>query len=80
MASTKAASGMLSTDVKRDFVTDIIREVCETHGLELLASGGSFEVRIGPDDASVEANAILAVNETLERLGVQNFQYPLSRA
>ena len=80
MASTKAASGMLSTDVKRDFVTDIIREVCETHGLELLASGGSFEVRIGPDDASVEANAILAVNETLERLGVQNFAIYLSHS
>lgn len=70
----------MSADIKRDHVTGIIREVCETNGLELLESGGSFQVRIGQDDKSVEANAILAVNETLERLGVRNFAIYLSHS
>jgi len=83
MASTNAASGMLDllpADIKRDHVTGIIKEVCESYGLELLESGGSFRVKIGGGDRSVEANAILAVNEALERSGVQNFAIYLSHS
>lgn len=70
----------MSADNKRDHVTSIIREVYETNGFEILESGGSFQVKIGRDDTSVQANAILAVNETLERLGVQNFAIYLSHS
>lgn len=79
MASTKAATEIRDVE-NRDHVTGVIREVCEANGFELLESGASFRVKIGEDDKSVEANAMLAVNETLERLGVQNFAIYLSHS
>ena len=74
MASPKAEG------VRHDQVTETIRQVCESYGLDLLESGRSFEARVDTDDGSVEANAILAVNETLERLGVKNFAIYLSHS
>lgn len=60
-------------DRKRDDVIGIIKSVYETYGFEPLGTGGSFQTEINPDEKSVEANAILAVNEVLERLGIKNF-------
>ncbi|HQZ95388.1 MAG TPA: ATP phosphoribosyltransferase regulatory subunit [Pyrinomonadaceae bacterium] len=79
MASTKAVTGIRDVE-KRDHVTSVIKEICERYGFERLESGASFQVNIGSDDSSIEANAILAVNETLERLGVQNFAIYLSHS
>lgn len=64
----------------RDHVAKAISEVCESNGFELLASGGSFQVKIDGSGGTVEAGVILAVNETLERLGIRNFAVYLSHS
>ncbi len=84
MASTKPARGMrdfLPADVrKREYVIGIIKEVYESYGFEPLVSGESFQMKIDGADKSVEANAILAVNETLDRMGIKNFAIYLSHS
>ena len=83
MASTNPARGMrdfLPSDVrKREYVIGIIKEVYESYGFEPLENIEiSFKKTLDADSKSVEANAILAVNETLKRLGIQNFAIYLS--
>lgn len=82
MASTNPDLGMsdfLPSDVrKREYVLGIIREVYESYGFEPLESVETFQKKIEGDDKSVEANAILAVNEALSRLGIKNFAIYLS--
>ena len=84
MASTNPARGMrdfLPADVrKREYVIGIIKQIYESYGFKPLESGGSFQVMIDRDDKSVEANAILAVNETVDRLGIKNFAIYLSHS
>lgn len=74
MVSTKP------TLVKRDFVPGIISSVYECFGLEPLGTAGSFQAEINQDDKSVEANAILAVNEILDQLGIKHFAIYLSHS
>ncbi|MGE3465701.1 MAG: ATP phosphoribosyltransferase regulatory subunit [Pyrinomonadaceae bacterium] len=77
MASTHPADAtreVLPADVrKRNYVIGIIKEVCESSGFEPLESAGSIRIKSDQMDTSVEANAIVAVHETLCRLGVNNF-------
>jgi histidyl-tRNA synthetase len=84
MASTNPATGIDDfppTEInKRDHVTSVINSVCERYAFEPLGTRGSFQTEINPDDKSVEANAILAVNEVLERLGVKHFAIYLSHS
>ncbi len=84
MVSTNPARGMrdfLPTDVrKRDYVIGIIKEVYESYGFEPLERVETFQRKIDGDDKSVEANAILAVNEALDRLGIKNFAIYLSHS
>lgn len=71
----------LPADVrKRDFVIGIIKEVYESCGFESLERAETFQTQMRGDDKSVEANAILAVNEALERLGIKNFAIYLSHS
>lgn len=74
MASTKPARGT------RDYVIDMIKDVCSGYGFETIESGRAFQKKIGAEDKSVEANAILAVNEVLERLGIKNFAIYVSHS
>lgn len=84
MASTKPARGrrdFLPADVrKRDSGIGIIKEVYESYGFEPLESIASFQKKLDPDDNSVEANAIRAVNEALGQLGIKNFAIYLSHS
>ena len=87
MASTNPARGMrdfLPAEVrKREYVIGIIKEVCEKYGFEVLTAENvdpSFQKKIDGDGKSIEANAILAVNETLDRLGIKNFAIYLSHS
>jgi histidyl-tRNA synthetase len=84
MSKTNPARGMrdfLPADVrKRDHVIGIVEEVCESYGFEPLEMVGSFQTQIDQAEKSVEANAILAVNKTLDQLGIQNFAIYLSHS
>ncbi len=82
MASTNPArkTSDFSQTEKHDHVTRIIRAICKEYGFEPLDAAGSFQVKIDVDDSSVEANAILAVNEALVRLGIKNFAVYLSHS
>lgn len=82
MASTNPArkTSDFSQTEKRDHVTGIINEICKEYGFEPLDAAGSFQAKINVDDSSVEANAILAVNEALVRLGIKNFAVYLSHS
>ena len=84
MASTNPARGMrdfLPPDVrKRDYVIGIIKDVYESYGFEPLQGAETFQKQIDGSDKSVEANAILAVNEILDRLGIKNFAIYLSHS
>lgn len=71
----------LPADVrKRNYVIGIIREVYESYGLESLERVESFQTETNEDDRSVEANAIFAVVEILERLGIRNSAIYLSHS
>jgi len=74
MASTKPTPG------KRDHVIGVIGEVCISYGFEPFDGFGTFQKEIVGTDKSVEANAILAVNEALERLGIKHFSVYLSHS
>ena len=74
MASTKPARGT------REYVTSVVKDVCASYGFEPLESVESFQKKIEGHDKSVEANAILAVNEALEHLGIKNFAIYLSHS
>lgn len=77
MASTPAAR----TDVgKREYVIGTIKSVYESHGFESFQKPEIFRKQLDGDDESVEANAILAVNEALERLGIKHFAIYLSHS
>ena len=66
---------------KRDHVIGIIKEVYESHGFKSVeGSERSFFASIDEADGSVEVRAILAVNETLTRLGVKNFAIYISHS
>ncbi|MEQ1644977.1 MAG: hypothetical protein ABL959_16125 [Pyrinomonadaceae bacterium] len=83
MASTNPARGIndrLPADVGNHHVTRIIKSVCESYGLEPLGTVASFQTDTDRDDESAEANAILAVNEVHERLGIKNFAIYLSHS
>ena len=69
---------MASTNPAREYVLGIIKTVYENHGFEPFKGvEATFKKDIGENN-SVEADAILAVNETLNRLGIQNFAIYLS--
>jgi len=71
----------LPADVrKREYVIGIIKSVYESYGFEPLGTVGSFQTKINQGDNSVEANAILSVNETLDQLGIKNFAIYLSHS
>ena len=74
MASTNPEPGI------GDQVIRVIKDVYESHGFEPLESISSFQKQIDPDDKPVEANAILAVNDALDQLGIQNFSIYLSHS
>lgn len=84
MVSTRPAFGiddLLALDIKkRDHVTGIIKSAHESYGFEPLGTAGSFQTEITQDDKSVEANAILAVDEILDQLGIKNFAIYLSHS
>ncbi len=84
MAGTKPTLGtvdLLGDDVrKRDHVIGIIRSVYEKHGFEPLESAAAFKKEIDRANKSVEANAILVADETLDRLGIKNFAIYLSHS
>lgn len=81
MASTNPAVDRLPADVrKQNYVTGVIKEVYESYGFEPLERVEAFQKKINGDDKSVEANAILAVNEALEKLGITNFAIYLSHS
>lgn len=84
MSKTNPARGMrnfLPADVrKREFVIGIIKSVFESYGFESLERVESFQKKIDPDDKSIESNAIIAVNEALDRLGIKNFAIYLSHS
>ena len=64
---------------EREYVTGIIRSVYESHGFEPFTGvEATFQKTIDEDSKSVEADAILAVNETLKQLGIKNFAIYLS--
>lgn len=72
---------MASTDLsKRDHVTETINEVCASYGLLPVKGTETFRAVINVEDKSVEANAILAINTALERLGIKNFAIYLSHS
>ena len=76
-----ASTNFLPADVtKLDYVIGIIKEVYKSYDLEPLEKAESFQTKIIADDRSVEANAILVVNETLERLGIKNFAIYISHS
>ena len=71
----------LPSDVrKREYVIGIIKSVYESYGFESLERAEIFQKQIDADDKSIEANAILAVNEVLDRLGIKNFAIYLSHS
>jgi len=74
MASSNPAPGI------SDQVIRIIKEVYESYGFESLESIASFQKQLDPDDKSVEANTILAVNEAVDRLGIKNFAIYVSHS
>ncbi|MEP6848230.1 MAG: hypothetical protein ABI999_05190 [Acidobacteriota bacterium] len=84
MASTNSARSrdLPAADIrKREYVIGIIREVCEKYGFEVLTAENidpSFQKKIDGDAKSIESSAILAVNETLDRLDIRNFAIYLS--
>ena len=69
-----------SDNRKRDHVFGIIKSVYENYGFEPLETVGSLQKKIDESDKSVEANTILAINETLVLLGIQNFAIYLSHS
>lgn len=68
------------TSGKREYVIGIIKSVYESHGFESFEKAQIFQKQIDADDKSVEANAILAVNEALDRLGIKHFAIYLSHS
>ncbi len=71
----------LPTDVrKREYVIGIIKSVFESYGFESLGRAETFQKQIENDNTWVEADAILAINETLGRLGLENFAIYLSHS
>lgn len=69
---------MASTNPAREYVTGTIRSFYESRGFETFTGvEATFKKTIG-ENSSVEADAILAVNETLKQLGIQNFAIYLS--
>ena len=84
MVSTNPARSMrdfLPSDVrKRDYVIGIIKDVYESYGFESLERAETFQKQIDGNDKSIEANAILAVNKVLDRLGIKNFAIYLSHS
>ncbi|CAN5469109.1 hypothetical protein BH10ACI3_BH10ACI3_20520 [soil metagenome] len=63
----------------RDLVIRITKEVCQSYGFAPL-DGGTYLKKLDPDNRSVEAAAILAMNDALEQLGVKNFAIYLSHS
>jgi histidyl-tRNA synthetase len=73
---------MVSTDSarKREYVIGIIKSIHESHGFESVDGAETFQKWIVVDDKSIEADAILTVNEALERLGIKHFAIYLSHS
>lgn len=70
---------MANTGPAREYAAGIIKSVCESYGFEPVEGvEAAFKKKLDEDASSVEADAILAVNKTLERLGVKNFAIYLS--
>lgn len=70
---------MASTNPEREYVTGIIQTINESHGFGPFEGlEATFKKNIDVDSGSVEADAILSANETLNRLGIQNFAIYLS--
>lgn len=65
---------------KRDYITGVIKGVYESFGFESLQNAEAFQKTVDSDSKKIEADAILAVNEALERLGVKNFAIYLSHS
>ena len=85
MASTNPARGMrdfLPADVrKREYVIGIIKSVYESRGFEPLEDiASSFGKKIDVNSKSVEANSIMAINESLDRLDIKNFAIYVSHS
>ena len=85
MSKTNPARGMrdfLPADVrKREYVIGIIKSVYESYGFEPLGGiDASFGKKIDEDSKSVEANSIMAINEALDRLGIENFAIYVSHS
>lgn len=84
MASTnpvRKIDDFLPADLRKQaYVNEIIKSVYETYGLRPLGTAGSFQTEINQDNKSVEVNAILAVNEVLERLDIKHFAIYLSHS
>ena len=74
MASTKPVCG------KRDYVVGVAKDVYTRYGFEPLERAETFHKKIVANDKSVEANAIISVNETLDRLGIKDFAIYLSHS
>jgi len=74
MASTKTEPG------KRDFVIGVVKDVYTSYGFEPLQRAETFQKQVDGNDKSVEANAILAVNQALDRLGIKYFAIFLSHS
>lgn len=79
--TTRAMGNSLDKDAsKRNDVIGIIRPVYESFGFEPLGTAGSFQTETNQDDKAAEANAMLAVNESLDQLGIKNFAIYLSHS
>lgn len=65
---------------KRHYVTGVIKEIYESHGFASLENVEAFQGQLESDAKAVEANAILAVNQALERLNVKDFAIYLSHS
>jgi histidyl-tRNA synthetase len=84
MAITEPARGTRenpATDLRKcNYVTETISDVCAGYGLLPVEGTETFRAKIAVEGKSVEANAILAMNEALERLGIKNFAIYLSHS
>ncbi|MEP6945172.1 MAG: ATP phosphoribosyltransferase regulatory subunit [Acidobacteriota bacterium] len=85
MASTKPARGIrdfLPADVrKREYVIGTIKKVYASYGFEPLDGiDSTFGKNIDGDSISVEAKAILAINEALSQLRIKNFAIYVSHS
>lgn len=85
MASTKSASGprdLVSDEVRQsDSVIGVIMDVYESRGFDSFEGiEASFTARVDDDGKTVEAKAILAVDETLKRLGIRDFAIYISHS